>query len=259
MEQFRAARAWRPFAGRGKIPAWIPGRVNLAIAALERIEGRKREIALSSEGVLKDEPDQPHANYTLGILKKRPADLTGGFIGTLKRSCGDHETPIPGCKKATATDGDDPVAALECFRRALQLDPYLNSARYKLFSLAALMQNGLPCTRNWINCGRPSGNGRTLKCHDMGPYAEVISRTPETAPPHPVGPIPSFQPVECIPRHPGRRRGGQAAADLGTDRRATSGGSFEAALALTSPVRLQSRRPARSPAPVGRHSRRQAS
>ena len=80
MEQFKYGEAVDTFREVvEKHPRWIPGRVNLAIAILNDSKGESDEIAPLLEGVLKDEPDHPHANYTLGILKRRRDDLAGAY------------------------------------------------------------------------------------------------------------------------------------------------------------------------------------
>ena len=73
MEQFKYAEAADAFRDIvAKYPKWIPGRVNLAISLLHASEGQTDEIASILTGVLQDDPLNPYAHYTLGVLPEVP-------------------------------------------------------------------------------------------------------------------------------------------------------------------------------------------
>src|SRR5581483_10466674 len=98
-------------------------------------------------------------------------------------------------KGVTHPDGNDSAAAKACFEKALQLNPYLNAARYAVAqhphdrdqarTLQLLAEHKKLIDAEWQTL---SG----IKYTEMGPYADVIGRTaPDKARPAPT-PLPMF-------------------------------------------------------------------
>jgi FG-GAP-like repeat/ASPIC and UnbV len=198
MERFEYAKAVDAFREVvQKHPRWVPGRVNLAIALLNHSKGASEEIATILESVLKDDPWNPHAHYTLGMLyRESEHDLTTAyqhFSAVLRVDPKDAYSWLQ--KGDCHPNGNDSPEAIECYRTALRLDPYLNVARHKLF-LALHDEKERAALNAEFSELRAAFWERVydVKYYCMGPYAEVIGRTPETHPRQPVGPIPAFQP-----------------------------------------------------------------
>src|SRR5262245_1656397 len=138
MEQFKYEEAEAEFRDVvKKDPKWVPGRINLAIAIVNRSEGKNDEAIDLLQGVLNEEPDNPHANYTLGYLLKFRNNLAAAypyFEAVLRTDPRDAHSWL--LRGICHPDGEDSPAAVECFETALRLNPYLNVARHKLFERA---------------------------------------------------------------------------------------------------------------------------
>jgi cytochrome c-type biogenesis protein CcmH/NrfG len=197
MDQFDYAAASQAFEEALRLdPAWLPGRVNLGIALLNTNEPANLQRALDLfQEVLKQEPNNLHAHYCMGIIylyRNQLAEAARQFE-TVTRL--DPNDPHAWLQRALATPNKDESAEAKGFlRRALELNPYLNSARY------ALAQHGFEhddkkskelidefqglTAANWQEESR-------LAYTEMGHYAEAIGR-PVVTQSQP-GPAPVFK------------------------------------------------------------------
>jgi tetratricopeptide (TPR) repeat protein len=194
MEQFQYAKAADEFrAATKKDPDWQVPRINLAIAILNLAEGKDPEVEAILREVLAKDPDNPHANYTLGFYLKHNVRIDEAFPFFVNVSRLDPADAYTWLHMGIChPDGEDSPAALACFKEALRLDPYLNAARYKLFSLARAEERRALLdelqrlqTAYWEH-------QYSSKYTDQGRYAQVIGRTPESHPAQPAGPLPAF-------------------------------------------------------------------
>ncbi|MCI0376352.1 MAG: FG-GAP-like repeat-containing protein [Gemmataceae bacterium] len=139
LEQFAYHKAAAEFENVVRLaPSWIPGRINLGIALLNwggkekdtRVSALDRAVSLF-QGVLKEEPDNPHAHYCLGIIQ------------AYKGQMGEAQAHF---EKVTQLDPDDAHAWLrlgltqdhltdkrrQSLTQALEKDPYLTGALWAL-------------------------------------------------------------------------------------------------------------------------------
>ncbi len=127
-------------------PHCLPGKFNLAIALLNnspKPENLERASQLLAE-ILEAVPDDARAHYTLGFvlqyrgrfsearvhLEKVCKELMPGDAYSWMRlgDCLEDEEQ----REASASGGGDGLTSTACYERALELDPYLASAYYKL-------------------------------------------------------------------------------------------------------------------------------
>ncbi len=201
MERFEyvdAEAAFREAVKRN--PKWNIAKINLAIAVLNVNEGsRAGETIEILEEVLKTDPDSPHANYTIAQALKHRGERDEAYKYASKFNAlvpdDAHGFLILG---ETDPGDENSPAAMANYAKALKLNPYLNAARYKIYTntfnnqkqRAELTQDFQQLeTAYWSKIYK-------LRYFDLGPYAEVIGRTEETHPPQPVGPPPIFEPWE---------------------------------------------------------------
>jgi FG-GAP-like repeat/Tetratricopeptide repeat/ASPIC and UnbV len=200
MEQFQyqpAADAFETVVALA--PNWTPGRINLGIALLNTAKDPKdANLARARklfDQVLSQEPDNPYAHYGLGMIAQYQNHL---------------EEAAPRFEKVTQLDpndahawyflaeshpqGKDSAAARECLRRALQLNPYLNTARY---ALAIHPDNqGKAEASSLLAEFKELKEAKwealcEIKYSEMGKYAEVIGRADDRVKPK-IGPLPLF-------------------------------------------------------------------
>src|SRR5262249_6189488 len=149
LEQFKFQEAADAFEEVVRLaPRWVPGRINLGIALMTLAKGRdvpqeeaarvRGRAAAVFDEILKEDPRNPHAHFGRGL----------GFYNNAKWE--DLERARDHFKTVTEIDDRDPAAwywygklcdvvedreqAAQCFRRALELNPYLNAARLGLQS-----------------------------------------------------------------------------------------------------------------------------
>jgi hypothetical protein len=185
MEQFDYRAAVPAFEAVVELaPDWLPGRINLGIALLNRggtgktPEERDRDLRSTRkvfEDVLRLDPDNKHAHHCLGVLLKYQKD---------------QGEAIEHFEAVTRLDPGDPHAWVflgillppgrrreECFRKALEADPYLTGALYQV-----MLQSRDPLRRK-ERLARFDGLRANVweslageKYTEMGKYAEVIGR-----------------------------------------------------------------------------------
>jgi tetratricopeptide (TPR) repeat protein len=196
MERFEYGPAADSFReARQKDPDWLVPKINLAIALLNYDPpSHHNEVVELLTGVLKERPDDPHANYTMGCLRKyqnNPEAAYPYFEAVIRVDPGDAHSWL--YKGICHPDGEESEAALACFRKALELNPYLNVARHKLFSVTREPKKRKELQAEFERLHQAFWEKEYKEAYyDMGPYAEVIGRTAESHPPQPAGPLPAF-------------------------------------------------------------------
>ena len=177
-------------------PYWTPAKINLGIALLNTTtpENLQRAIDLF-EGVIRQDPDNPHAHYSLGIILiylNRITEAAPHFEAVTRIDPTDAHGWYQ--RGVTYPDKDDAPQAKEFFRKALELNPYLNAARYALAlhgherdpqKTDAMMQEKIALVdANWES-------EYQLVYSEMGRYAEVIGKRPVVK--NLLGPLPMFE------------------------------------------------------------------
>ncbi len=197
MDQFDYAAAAQAFEEAVRLdPVWLPGQINLGIALLNTNEPANLQRALDLfQKVLDKDPDNVHAHYCMGIIyfyRNQLAEAAQQFE-TVTRL--DPNDPHAWLHRALATPNKDESAEAKGFlRKALELNPYLNAARYALAQHAfehddkksKELLDGFQAlaAANWQENYR-------LAYGEMGHYAEVVGRNSTTQ--IPSGPLPIFE------------------------------------------------------------------
>lgn len=216
MERFKFRPAVEAFEDVARLaPDWEPGQVNLGIALMtlakgesvsqqEKDEANRRAAALF-EGILARNPKgefASYAHYCLGLMIYFKGDpdhfeIARQHFKTIAEELDPHDAATwYWLGKTTADTGGDTQDVLACYRRAHDLDPYLNAALQGLHDLlrregkeeeaTALMKRREALDHNrWLS----SIDSRYWS--DLGRYARVIGFDPQQAPPR-TGPVPVF-------------------------------------------------------------------
>ena len=209
MEHFEYEKAADAFEEATKMaPQWLPAKINLGIAlynsagrdsdAKRKEEKFKRALKIYEE-ILSTDPNDVYAHYNSGIIylakgNTEQAQTHFEAVTRLDPKCAYAWLYLGNCRK----DANESPASLECYEKALKLNPHLNAARY------ALAMHGIVATdekrrksllEEWekINSLQLSdwvGDPYT----ERGRYAEVIGKAP--APPPEVGILPLFEKKE---------------------------------------------------------------
>lgn len=186
-------------------PGWTDARVNLAIATLNRQQDgdERRALALLEE-----------------VLGEQPAHLRGLYVsGLLHLYLGETGPALERLRAVVEADPDDAYAAyflaqalaqerrldeaLEWYRRALDLDPYLRSAYYG--AALALRQSGdAEAARAMLEdyqryADNPRARLAEFKYTRMGAKAEALATGEVAASPEPLPPGPLFGETSLIP------------------------------------------------------------
>lgn len=194
----KAAAAFEEVTRRAR--GWLPGRINLAIALLNMPAdpaSHPRAVALFRE-VLQQEPDNPYAHFCLGII----LNYQGKF-----------EEANPHFEQVTRIDPADPHAWFyrgvtvedeakqrECFEKAVELDPNLRPALFRLATLlgpedpprAKVLRHAHERKKNRADVGKDNVYG------EIGKYAVVIGRGPAASAAPATGPVPLFRKHETF-------------------------------------------------------------
>jgi tetratricopeptide (TPR) repeat protein len=235
MEQYqynKAADAFREV--RSRAPGWIAGSINLAIALLnstgEKIEvskaagggaevGNFDEALQLLEDVLKRDPDNRHAHYCTGIILEQQGALVEAHKHFRRVTELDpHDATSWYWAASTLTDPENPTLSTSpalakeqaaLFTRALDLDPYLVQAIYKLAFVSRLAgepakQKRLLDRWNKLNPDRQQpvpgpGNSAAKSYGEMGKYATVIGPDALPTPAEGSAPLPPrFEPARPL-------------------------------------------------------------
>jgi tetratricopeptide (TPR) repeat protein len=211
-------------------PEWLPGKINLGIGLLNLARGggfkeeEKKQIYQRAIGLFNDvlarEPDNPHAHFCLGIIYYETdynlQEARPHFEAVTRIDPNDPYGWFWLGK--TLADGEEERAS-ECYKRSLELNPYLNPAFEGL--------------RLWLRKTDPEKSAALLKevqalreaewfdavdpqyYTEIGHYAEVIGRVPPLS--APIGPIPIFQREDNLQIELATGTRWATAADFGND------------------------------------------
>ena len=224
MERYQYREAIDAFRDvRQRAPGWIPGSINLAIAllndsGLKSAEAKKAgaDPAPSNfdesldllAAVLDREPDNPYAHFCRGVIfqqigERHLIDANRHFQRVTEIDPNDaaawYWTASTVCDRDDVAKSDARKIAPEqipLLRKALELDPYLASAIYKLafaYAYIGQAQKQKELLANWNRIkpdteGPVPGTGDVLesKYGDMGKYGNVVN------------PFPLLEPTEGI-------------------------------------------------------------
>ncbi len=198
MEQFDFDAAAKDFDEASRLdPNWLPAQINLGIALLNAStpESLARARTVLNEVLAKD-PKNPHALYSLGIInlyENHIAEAYHCFEAVSRIDPNDAYTWFH--MGVTNPAGRDSPTAKQCYEKALQLNPYLNAARYALAqhpheydaekSKRLLAEHKALIEAKWESEYR-------IAYTEMGHYAEVLGRVAASGPPA-IGPLPMFE------------------------------------------------------------------
>jgi hypothetical protein len=187
-------------------PDWTPGQINLGIALMNLAKGdlppeeqkkaNQRALAIFAD-VLKKDPNNPYAHFCRGLIIQWRGD-PAQFPQAREEF-----------RSVTRTDPKDPHAwfwlgkvsedeqALSCFQRALELDPYMNAARFNLHGLlrqAGKQEQADAVLQQWEALHHADWSTPMDERYytDRGRYARLIG-APEPTPPPADGPLPLFR------------------------------------------------------------------
>lgn len=178
-------------------PDWLDGRINLAIAILNRQEqGDERKALALVDDVLKEDSANLRAHYVAGLLRLylgSSGEALNHFRGVAE---GDPRDAYAAYYLAQALAQESQhEQALKWYERAVQLDPYLRSAYYGLFQTLRRLKQADEARRLIADYQRLENNPRArlaeFKYTRMGPKGEVLAVDLErpAPPPKPEGPV----------------------------------------------------------------------
>lgn len=210
MEQYRYREAVAEFREIHRLaPGWIPGSINLAIALLNDTGTKTAEserggtssepsnfeeaVALL-EAVAARDPDNRHAHYSLGVILEQQGDLARAhehFKRVTELDPRDASSwywmasTVSNAGQGGVTGPSQAEEQIRLLTRALECDPYLTPAIYKLsfaYRLAGKPEKQKELLERWrqINPDRPMpvpgpGNSADKVYGEMGRYASIIN------------------------------------------------------------------------------------
>ncbi|WP_435007438.1 FG-GAP-like repeat-containing protein [Tundrisphaera lichenicola] len=229
----QAAEAFREV--HKKAPGWIAGSINLAIALLNQGGEADAKAKAAGQGelggapllnideakrlldeVIARQPANPHALFSRGIILSYKGDLEkahGDFLKVVEIDPGDANAWLEVGTTLTESEGQGVrpgskllPKAIEAYSRALELNPGLTTAMYKLSQVKGYAGEK-PEQRKLLDRFQkmdpkknPSGSGDItgLVYGEMGHYATVIDPFPRTSEPKAGSPGPKFDPPSAI-------------------------------------------------------------
>jgi hypothetical protein len=197
-------------------PDWTPGQINLGIALMNRAKGEQPEEALKTNAralaifadVLKKDPNNPYAHFCRGLIiywRSLPEQYPQAREEFRAVTQVDPKDPFAWFWLGKVSE-EEPEQAIKCFERALELDSFLNAARFGLHSMlqqAGKEREAKAAMDEWqalknSESGTPAlEDGWTTPSRDdfytdRGRYARLIG-APDPTPPPAAGPLPLFR------------------------------------------------------------------
>ncbi len=190
MGQFDYWKAEQAFAELQKEhPDWLGVQVNRAIATLNRQQEGDETLALAMvDKVLAQRPEHAQAHYVAGLLRLylgSPDEAQAHFSVSAKARP-DDAYAVYYLGQCQAQKGDF-AAALEAYRKAIGLDPYLRSAYYGAFQASQRLRDRQGARAFLQDYQRLARNPRArlaeFRYSRMGPMGEVtaLGQASETA------------------------------------------------------------------------------
>ena len=206
-------------------PGWLPGRVNLAISLFNQQSKDQKDLnanTVRAQGIFRDviaaDPDNKHAHYCLGMIALfvgRADDAHLHFSAVQRLDPDDSHTNLR--MGQTHPDGPNSPAAAKFYERALELDPYLTEARYRLSRCEPFdpAREELLRTEHVKLLQADRFTESRIVYGEMGKYGDVIGRVPGR---DAVSQLPAFEAVEGLKviLAPGARWAADADLDPGS-------------------------------------------
>ncbi|MCE9565070.1 MAG: FG-GAP-like repeat-containing protein [Planctomycetes bacterium] len=198
MDQFEYPLAVEAFEEASKFaPDWTAAKINLGIALLntQTPANLDRALAIFTE-VLKQEPDNAHAQFCSGIILYHRNELTEAakhFKAVTKIDPRDAQAWY--MRGRCTPNSSESAEAKDFFEKALKLNPYLNAARYALANHRITAEDEARKAQllaEFQALGQANASDAwDVKYTEMGRYGEVIGTSP--APPPVLGRLPMFE------------------------------------------------------------------
>jgi len=177
-------------------PDWVDVKVNLAIATLNRQQEGDETIAMEILlAALETDPDNLRARYCTGLLMYRSAE-PGALDHLAFVARGDPDDPYAAYFHGSALEQADRAdEALAEYRRALDLDPYLRSAIYRMSRIllrSGETDEGMTLQETFQKLAdNPRARIVDFIYTKMGPKAETLAvgLPASVTPPPPFGPL----------------------------------------------------------------------
>ena len=191
-----------------RAPSWVPARINLGIALLNEShtfssdQKKAREVLDRAQKLFKEVLtkvlENPYALYCSGIIHYYR---------------GERAQALPFFKEVTRVDPndahawfflglsqenyDDSPVSLECFQKALNLNPYLNQCRYRLAQHSSLFEDNKKRRKLFDEFEQMHSAGvydsANVAYGEMGKYGSVLEKPPERQAATSITPL--FQPT----------------------------------------------------------------
>lgn len=196
MEQFNYTEAIIQFEGAARLaPEWSPARINLAIALLntQAPENLDRSLKILDE-VIAEDPVNLHAHFCSGIVlynRARMPEARKHFEIVTRLDPNDAHAWY--WRGQCVPDAYESPEALTCYEKALQLNPYLNAARYAIAQhrmVADDEKRKKQLLAEFETLSHEKAQDLSdLKYTEMGRYGEVIGQSAAAPASFPVLPL----------------------------------------------------------------------
>lgn len=186
-------------------PDWIDGRVNLAIAVMNRqMDGDEQRALELARAVLAAAPEHPRALYVAGLLELRSGEMASAAERLDRVAAMDASDPYVAYFHGQAIEPQSPERALAEYERALALDPAQRSAAYRAASVLRRLGRTDEARERLELFQRLEGNPQARSAEfvytRMGEKAELVPAGPDITAaaiaPRPEGPL--FEPPRAI-------------------------------------------------------------
>ena len=135
MEQYDYSKAMAVFQKLvDDNPGWLDAKVNLAIAVLQHTQKGASAVPILEEVVAAD-PDHAEATYCLGISLFHAARIGQAEVQFQRAVKQDPRDPHSAYFLARCLEDDHAAEAIKWYQKALELEPYFQSAHYRCWDL----------------------------------------------------------------------------------------------------------------------------
>ena len=142
MEQYRYQKAMEVFQAWGDAhPDWLDAKVNLGIAVLNFTQKGAAAVSIL-EQVVAEDPDHAAATYCLGVSLFHATRISQARVQFERAVEQDPLDAHSAYFLARCLEEDEPVRAVQLHLKALELEPYFQSAHYRCFDLLRQVDGG---------------------------------------------------------------------------------------------------------------------